>query len=253
MNSERPVSVFLLAENRLLREVLFRLLARKSDIQMVGASACSANAREEIIAARPAILVLDSRGLAFSDANFVLALHAAIPDLRIVMVDVDINERTFLKAIREGIVGFVLKDASATEVAGAIRRVAAGEAVCPAPLCMNLFRFVAHQISASPGLSGASDRGLSPREHQIVELLRERLTNKEMATRLNLSEQTIKNHIHHILRKLEAPNRSSILARCGYDGFRPIAAVQPNTEPPKGKVVPYVARAKRVARSSLEA
>jgi len=214
MSSERPVRVFLLAENRLLREVLFRLLSRKSDIHMVGASACSADAREEIIAARPGILVLDSRGLALSDARFILALHAAIPDLRIVMVDMDVNESTFLKAVREGIIGFVLKDASAAEVAAAIRGVAAGEAVCPAPFCMSLFRFVAQQMLASPSPSGTTDFGLSPREQQMVELLRQRLTNKQIAARLNVSEQTVKNHVHNMLRKLGAPNRSSIVARC---------------------------------------
>jgi DNA-binding NarL/FixJ family response regulator len=224
MSSERPVRVFLLAENRLLREVLFRLLARKNDIHMVGASACSADAREEIISARPGILVLDSRGLALSDARFVLALHAAIPDLRIVMVDMDVNESTFLKAVREGIVGFVLKDASAAEVAAAIRGVAAGEAVCPAPLCMSLFRFVAQQMVASPSPSGTPDFGLSPREQQMVALLRERLTNKQIAARLNVSEQTVKNHVHNMLRKLGAPNRSSIVARCTPEAPRASAA-----------------------------
>ena len=191
---------------------------------MVGASACSADAREEIIAARPGILVLDSRGLTLSDARFILALHAAIPDLRIVMVDMDVNESTFLKAVREGVVGFVLKDASATEVAAAIRGVAAGEAVCPAPLCMMLLRVVAHHMSASPSLSGTTDFGLSPREQQMVELLRDRLTNKQIAARLNVSEQTVKNHVHNMLRKLGVSNRSGIVARCTPEGFRPNAA-----------------------------
>jgi DNA-binding CsgD family transcriptional regulator len=59
-----------------------------------------------------------------------------------------------------------------------------------------------------------SDFGLSRREQQMVELLRLRLTNKEIALRLNLSEQTVKNHVHHILRKVGAPNRFSIVELC---------------------------------------
>jgi DNA-binding NarL/FixJ family response regulator len=136
----------------------------------------------------------------------------------------DGNESTFLKAVREGIVGFVLKDASAAEVAAAIRGVAAGEAVCPAPLCMSLFRLVAQQMFASPSPSGTTDFGLSPREQQMVELLRERLTNKQIAARLSVSEQTVKNHVHNMLRKLGVPNRSAIVARCASEGSRPSAA-----------------------------
>jgi len=57
-------------------------------------------------------------------------------------------------------------------------------------------------------------------EQQMVELLRERLTNKEIAARLNLSEQTVKNHVHHILRKVGAPNRSTIVERCELERLR---------------------------------
>ena len=59
-----------------------------------------------------------------------------------------------------------------------------------------------------------ADLGLSRREQEMVELLRLRLTNKEMASRLGLSEQTIKNHVHHVLQKLGAPNRFTIVERC---------------------------------------
>ena len=62
-------------------------------------------------------------------------------------------------------------------------------------------------------ISWGADLGLSRREQQMVELLRERLTNKEIAARLNLSEQTVKNHVHNILRKVGAPNRLNIVER----------------------------------------
>jgi two-component system response regulator DevR len=214
VNSQAAVRVFLLAENRLLREVLFRLLTKKSDIHMVRASPYSPGVREEIIAARPGILVLDSSGLAFSNGRLIPTVLAAIPGLRVVMVDMDVDENTFLKAVRKGIVGYVLKDASASEVAAAIRGVATGEAVCPPSLCMALFRSVAQQPSVSPAVSWATNFGLSRREQQMLELLRDRLTNKEIAARLNLSEQTVKNHVHRILRKVGAANRSTVVERC---------------------------------------
>ena len=220
MNSQRIADVFLLAENRLLREALIRLLAKRNDMRVVGANPYSPAVHEEIIAIRPNIIVLDSSGLVFSKARLVPTLHAAVPDLRVVMVDMDPEENTFLRAVREGVVGYVLKDASASEVAATIRAVAGGEAVCPAPLSMTLFRSVAQQVTAPSTLSWGADLGLSRREQQMVELLRERLTNKEIAARLNLSEQTVKNHVHHILRKVGAPNRSTIVERYELDRFR---------------------------------
>src|SRR5438270_609109 len=189
MSVQKTTDVFLLAENRLLREALIRLLS-KNDIRVVGANSYSPFVHEEVIASRPNIVVLDSSGLAFSQARLIPTLQASILDLRVVMVDMDPDESTFLKAVREGVIGYVLKDASATEMAATIRAVAAGEAVCPPVLSMILFRSVAQQLTEPPALSWGADLGLSRREQQMVELLRERLTNKEIAARLNLSEQT---------------------------------------------------------------
>jgi two-component system, NarL family, response regulator DevR len=205
--------VYLLAENRLLREALIRLLGKKSELRIVGANAYSPVVHHEIIAARPHVMLLDSSGPAISRSNLIRTVCSAIRNLRIVMVDMNPDEQVFLDAIRAGVVGYVLKDASAVEVASAIREVAAGRAVCPPSLCMTLFRQIAEQSSVQ-AIPQAADLGLSRREQQMVELLRQRLTNKEIARRLNLSEQTVKNHVHRILRKTRAVNRSNIVEIC---------------------------------------
>lgn len=210
----KVAEVFLLAENRLLREALIRLLSKRSEVRVVGANSYSPQVHHEIIAARPQILLLDSNGMVFSNATFICTLRSAIKNLRIVMVDMDPDENLFLGAVRAGVVGYVLKDATAMEVASTISAVAAGQAVCPPSLCMTLFRGIAQQIPVAPAINWSSELGLSRREMEMVELLRLRLTNKEMALRLSLSEQTVKNHVHHILRKVGAPNRFSIVAHC---------------------------------------
>jgi DNA-binding NarL/FixJ family response regulator len=210
----KVAEVFLLAENRLLREALIRLLGKRSEVRVVGANSYSPQVHHEIIAARPQILLLDSNGLVFSNATFIGTLRSAIKNLRIVMVDMDPDENLFLGAIRAGVVGYVLKDATALEVASTISAVATGQAVCPPSLCLTLFRCIAQQVPATRTIPWSSELGLSRRETEMVELLRLRLTNKEMALRLSLSEQTVKNHVHHILRKVGAPNRFSIVAHC---------------------------------------
>ncbi|HEV3512688.1 MAG TPA: response regulator transcription factor [Candidatus Sulfotelmatobacter sp.] len=217
MTSKWTAEVFLLAENRLLREALVRLLAKKGDIRVLGASSYSPSVLDEIIVKVPGILVLDSSRLALSNASLLSSVRASLPDVRIVMVDMDSDENTFLKAVREGVVGYVLKDASAMEVAATIRAVAAGEAVCPRSLSRVLFR-AASQPACAPSVG--ADLGLSRREQQLVELLRERLTNKEIATQLNLSEQTVKNHVHNILRKLGASDRVDVVKLCQDERLR---------------------------------
>src|ERR1700727_410571 len=139
--------VFLLAENRLLREALIRILSKKTDIRVVGAAPYSPATQEEIIAHRPSIVLLDSIGPVFSETRLVSTLLAAIPGVRVAMIDMEMDPYTFLRAVREGVVGYILKDASALEVADMIRAIAAGEAVCPPILSMALFQVVQRRLS----------------------------------------------------------------------------------------------------------
>ena len=214
----KVAGIYLLTENRLLREALIRLLSKRSELRILGASSYSRSVQQEIIAARPQIILLDSASLAAGNSPLICALRGAIRNVRIVMVDMESDEGVFLNAIRSGAVGYILKDASAMEVATAIREVAAGNAVCPPSLCMALFRQVFHHSSVVHNVSWNSDLGLSGRELQMVELLRLRLTNKEIAQRLSLSEQTVKNHVHRVLRKTGASNRFSVVELCQTKG-----------------------------------
>jgi len=210
MEPKGIAQVFLLAENRLLREALIRILTTKSGLSVVGAAPYSPASPERITATQPSIVLLDSVAPVFSETKLVFSLHTAIPGVRVILVDMEPDPNTFLRAVREGVAGYVLKDASAAEVVSTICAVAAGEAVCPPSLSMALFHCVAKHYK-SPG---GSSRVLSRRERELVPLLRERLTNKEIASRLNLSEQTVKNHVHHILRKIGAPDRVAVVERC---------------------------------------
>ncbi len=135
---------------------------------------------------------------------------------------VESDEAIFLRAVRAGAVGYLLKDASATDVISTIRAVTVGQAVCPPCLSLAMFRFVSQQLSPASLATVDPDGGLSRRQQQMVELLRERLTNKEIAARLGLSEQTVKNHVHHVLRKLGVQNRMGVATKP--DFARPVAA-----------------------------
>jgi len=208
------VRVFILAENRLLREALARILNKKSDIQVVGASAFLPDIVQQIRIAAPDVLLSDSAAVALSDLRLVPEVSSAIPGLKVVMIGMESEQTTFLRAVRDGVVGYVLKDASALEVASAVRSVAIGEAVCPPRLCAALFEQVCKQTSEPQSFMIRHNLGLTRREQQLVHMIGRGLTNKEIAAQLNLSEQTVKNHIHRMLRKVGASDRLSAVELC---------------------------------------
>jgi DNA-binding NarL/FixJ family response regulator len=207
------VEVFIVAENRLLREALTRILNKKSDIRVVGASAFVPEIAQQIAELAPDVLLSDSTA-ALSELRLIAEITTAVPGLKVVMIGMETDKATFLRLVREGIVGYVLKDASAIEVAAAVRSVANAEAVCPPTLCLALFAEIAKQKSQPARFIVRHGLGLTRREQQLVEMIGDGLTNKEIAGQLNLSEQTVKNHIHRMLRKLGASDRLAAVELC---------------------------------------
>ena len=214
------VQVFILAENRLLREALARILNKKNDMRVVAAAAITPDIVGQIAEAAPDVLLCDSSAFALSELRLVSEAREAVPGLKVVMIGMDGNPENFLRSIRDGVVGYVLKDASAMEVAAAVRSVANEEAVCPPGLCRILFEeLVKVSIQPQSNFVIRHNLGLTRREQQLVGMISHGLTNKEIAAQLNLSEQTVKNHIHRMLRKLGARDRLGAVEMCRMPGI----------------------------------
>jgi DNA-binding NarL/FixJ family response regulator len=216
LSLERIV-VFLLAENCLLREALVRVLRNKDGIVVAGAIPFSPSALDKVSAANPHIVLFDSASIALTGPRLVSRLRQTRENCKSVMVSMEEDEATFLQAVGEGVVGYVLKDASAAEIIRVIRAVAAGEAVCPPQFSSSLFKCAARDVCLTFTPPQKTKFGLTRREQQLVGLIRLGLSNKEIGNRLNLSEQTIKNHIHRILRKVGATDRLEIVEHCQSD------------------------------------
>ena len=211
MEMERPIRVFILSDNRLFREALTRIFSKKSDIETLRSRDFAADAAEEIVNSDTDVLVLDSAQFLSAESTG-LTNHPRGQQIKIVMVAMKEDEALFLEAVRRGVCGYVPKDASAIDVVNAIRAVAQGEAVCPPRLCKHLFDYVAQLPNDLPPGEPERAAGLTRREEQLIPLIDQGLTNKEIAAQLNLSEKTIKNHIHRILRKVGAENRLGLAA-----------------------------------------
>lgn len=211
-------AVFLLTQNRLLREALAKFLSHKTDIAIVGSCALSPESMQEVVAASPEVLVMDSWSTDPGRIEFVRELQQNLAGIKLVLIGMEPDEGHFLQAIHEGALGYVLKDASAAEVVAAVCAVANGGGVCPPQLCALLFRYVA-QKCRMPSFHVRTSLGLTNREQQLAWLISRGLTNKEIAMQLQLAEQTVRNHVHRMLRKLGARHRLAVVEMCRVQGL----------------------------------
>jgi len=136
----------------------------------------------------------------------------------------DEEPSTFIKVVSLGVSGYVLKDASAGEVIVAIRGVFCGDAVCPPRLCKSLFQLVVRELQTKEALSAQQEPAkvrLTYRQRELVALLAGGLSNKEIAANLNLSAFTVKNHIHRIMKQVDAGNRYEVVDVIRASGLLP--------------------------------
>jgi two-component system nitrate/nitrite response regulator NarL len=201
------IRTFLLIENRLLREALVRLFCKRADLLVVGQSGYPEATPHCVLDSKCDVLVVDSLQSPWLSA--ITALDSADrASFRTVVIARDSDEKHFLAAVRSGVTGYLLQDASASDVVSAVRAVYRGEAVCPPQLCSMLFGLVAQMEREMPVQGAPSKRDLTLRQQQLVCLVAKGLTNKEIASHLNLSEFTVRNHIHRILKQVDAGSRS---------------------------------------------
>jgi len=156
------------------------------------------------------VAVIDSSATESTGLNVVVSARRENPNLQVLLIGMDAGETVFFDAVRAGAAGYLPKDASALDVIAGIRAVAQGEAVCPPRLCRVLFKQFAEGESSVPKPKLNGNLGLTRRQLELVPLIARGFTNKEIASHLNLSEQTVKNHIHRMLRKVGVGDRLKV-------------------------------------------
>jgi two-component system, NarL family, nitrate/nitrite response regulator NarL len=221
-SSTRTLKLFLIVENRLLREALAGIVRKQPDFCVVGVDRYAPSIEKQFVETGCDILVADHASATIFPTPFITDSLSVAPGMKIVLLGMEDDPEIFLQAIRAGVCGYLLGDATAEETLAAVRRVAQGEAVCPPRLCLHLFQFVARE--AQKGSLVLNQRvcaklGLTPRQQQLVSFLARGMTNKEIAANLNLSEYTVKNHVHRIMRQLNAESRYAAVQTVCEGGF----------------------------------
>jgi DNA-binding NarL/FixJ family response regulator len=219
--ARRKPRVFVAAENRLLREALSRMLVKNGEIEVVGMDLAEPFRTEDLLQEETDILLLSSRGNRNEDLSAVRRVRTAAPQVQILLIGVTGEEAEFLQCVRAGVRGYLPRDASAEDVVEGVRALQSGKAICPGTLCATLFRYMEREATSFPSASVHQQLGLTRREQQLIPLIAEGLTNKEIANRFCLSEQTVKNHLYRMKHKIGAKDRLGIVQVCRTQGFMP--------------------------------
>jgi DNA-binding NarL/FixJ family response regulator len=201
------IRVFLLIRNRLLRESLLRLFRKRTDLSVVGVGSPASSGAAEVENSQCNVLVTDQFSAKNCTESFLFRDQWATMQGEILLLGMEEDEDLFLAAVRAGASGYLLKDASAGDVIAAVRAISRGEAVCPPRLCMGLIKWVSAKTREELTPRADSKPNLTLRQMQLVTLVAQGLTNKEIASQLNLSEFTVKNHLYRIMKQVDAGTR----------------------------------------------
>jgi DNA-binding NarL/FixJ family response regulator len=200
-----PIRVFLLDDHEVVRRGVRDMLDSEPDIEVVGEAGTMDQALARGPALRPHVAVLDVRLPDGDGITVCRDLRARMPELACLMLTSFDDDDALLDAIMAGASGYVLKQIGGSDLVSAVRTVASGKSMLDPATTARLMSSLRGEDAATDADQPLS--GLSPRERQILALIGEGLTNRQIGKRLYLSEKTVKNHISRLLAKLGVERR----------------------------------------------
>ncbi|MEV7780960.1 response regulator transcription factor [Kitasatospora sp. NPDC088351] len=220
-----PVRVFLLDDHEVVRRGVHDLLDCEPDLEVVGEAATAEQALVRVPALRPDVAVLDVRLGGDSDGVAVCReLRSRMPDLACLMLTSFDDEEALLDAVMAGAAGYVLKQISGTDLVAAVRTVASGRSMLDPGAATRLLNRLRSDAEPEQATTGGPE--LTVREQEVLALIGEGLTNRQIGERLYLAEKTVKNHVSRLLAKLGVERRVQA-ALIATELRQPAAAPQP--------------------------
>jgi two-component system, NarL family, nitrate/nitrite response regulator NarL len=205
-----PIRLLVVDDHTLFRRGLTALLARDPGLQVVGDAADAGEAQRKAQALQPEVILLDIHLPGVTGIDAIASLQAACPACKVLMLTVSEDADDLAAALRAGAAGYLLKTIEGDALSAAIRRVVAGEAVVAQELTAHLvaaMRLGTGGTAAAPVAPPDPLAALSPREREILGAIGRSASNKEIAREFNIAESTVKVHVQHLLRKLDASSR----------------------------------------------
>ncbi|MFF7678934.1 response regulator [Actinacidiphila glaucinigra] len=203
---QTPIRVFLVDDHEVVRRGVHDLLDAEPDIEVVGEAGTVDHALARGPALRPHVAILDVRLPDGDGIGVCRELRSRMPELACLMLTSFDDDDALLDAIMAGAAGYVLKQIKGSDLVSAVRTVASGQSMLDPATTARLMNSLRQQ-DEPPEPRDETLATLTPREREILELIGEGLTNRQIGTRLFLSEKTVKNHISRMLAKLGVERR----------------------------------------------
>lgn len=206
----KKIRLLLIEDNRLLREGIIDVLKPHKDIMIIAASGDGKNSHLKILKIKPNVVLLDLGLRSQNSLHVVEIVKKDYPEAKIIVMDLAPVQADILQYVKAGANGFILKDASLNDFIITIRSVAEGLTILPPLLIDSLFsQIVEHAVREGKGKIKEAVL-MTKREREVILLLSDGLSNKEIAHNMHISTYTVKSHIHNIMEKLALHTRLEI-------------------------------------------
>lgn len=204
------ISVALIEDNRLVRDGITALLNGLPDLKVVaGASGADTSV---LRGAKPQVILLDL-GLGHgSSLRVAEEVKKEFPDTKVILMDLLPVHEDIVEFVNVGVSGFIMKDATLDDLVSTIRSVANGAHVLPPQMTSTLFSQIAKDAIVRGRPETLDAVRMTPREREVINLIAEGLSNKEIATRLDIATDTVKSHVRNVMEKLMLHTRLQIAA-----------------------------------------
>jgi DNA-binding NarL/FixJ family response regulator len=195
-------------DQRVVREGLSMVLGLMEGVEVVGTATDGAEAVTLVRAVRPDVVLMDLRMPRCDGVEATRRLRAEAPEVKVVVLTTYADDRSVLDAVRAGARGYLTKDAGGRQIHEALRQVVDDHAVIDPAVQRHLVDAIAGDPAPRPALPD----GLTPREGEVLSLMAGGLSNAEIASRLGVSEATVKSHVNHLFAKVGAHDRAQAVA-----------------------------------------
>jgi DNA-binding NarL/FixJ family response regulator len=208
------IRVMIVDDHKLVREGLNAVFDNGSDISVVGEAGSGEEALEMVSKVKPDVVLMDISMPGMNGIQATKLIRKQNPEVKIVILTMLDQEGSVYEAVKAGATGYMIKSTSTDELVRAIKTVYEGKALLHPDATAQLIKEFVNLSENS-----AKDYGLSEREMEVLQLLSEGKTNKELAKALWISEQTVKTHLAHIFGKLGTSDRTQTVARALRNGL----------------------------------
>ena len=212
-STQGPIRVMIVDDHPLVRSAV-RQAITAPDVEMVAEAATAEEALRSAPLVRPDVLLVDIHLPGMTGVQLVRELAPRLPDTRIVMLTVSAADRDVADAIGYGAVGYLTKDLMPDALLRSVRAAYTGDLAMPRQLAARLIRRLAGRLRTDPVTTGdPAGEQLSPRERDVLRLIAENLTDRQIAESLGISSRTVATHVSSILHKFGVRNRSEAARR----------------------------------------